>query len=83
MDELIKDYHMGGVTTSWLQRMALLVLQSDSMDEIRLAWFAHYLDDIDLGAKRCTDLWPPVSVALTFLHSKCPTVKRAVNAILN
>lgn len=81
MDNLIRDYHGEGVTRAWLERLAIFVLGSKNLDELSLAWFAQYLTLINAEAKKCTDLWPPVLVALSYLQSRCPALQRAVSAI--
>ncbi len=81
MDALVKDFHTDGVTKAWLERLALLVLASESLDELSLAWFAEYLTDINSEAEKCGALWPPISVALSYLHTRCPPLQRAVSAI--
>lgn len=81
MDQLIKDYHLVGVTEGWLERMAVYILHSPEVDELALSWFGQYLDGITSVVQTKPNIWPPVIVAARFLEEKCPTLKRAVHAI--
>ena len=81
MDTLVKDFHADGPSKAWLERMAFFVLHSEDLNELGLSWFGQYLETINNVVTKTQELWPPVIVALRFLHEKCPTLKRAVHAI--
>ena len=81
MDGIVKDYHSYGPSTEWLERMALFVLQSKDLDELCLSWFGQYLETINNAVLKTQKVWPPIIVALRYLHERCPTLNRAVHAI--
>lgn len=77
---LVAEFHRDGPTPAWLEQMALYIL-GDPLSELALAWFGHYLSEIEKGAEKCCNIWPPVLSSLQVVREESIRMSRVARVI--
>ena len=80
MFQLVRAFHQAGPTDAWLEEMALHILGTP-LPDLSIAWFGHYLADIERAVDQCANIWPPVLSSLQVVREESIRLSRAARVI--